>query len=180
VITAAQSQQALAIACPVCGSPPALRCTGLLGPIGHAARWHELASLGKPEPDAAAIAHLTATPGRRDPRPFVHWMDGRHDFRSAGRPGTDLTMVVYRDGQALPGTYVRRALIDLAARHGLVVLSSTSGRGTYAVTPRGVAFAESCRAAAPTPAAPTPAPASVDVKARPRVRRGWLFGHAPR
>lgn len=141
MITDDQSRQALAIACPVCGAAPALRCTGLIGPICHAARWHEHSSRGKPEPDAACVEQLTATPGRRDPRAFVHWLDGRHDFRSAGRPGADLTMVVYRDGQALPGTYVRRALIDLAARYGLVVLTGAGPRGTYSVTPRGLAFA---------------------------------------
>lgn len=139
-VTFAESQQAQAIACPVCGSAPTVRCTGLAGPVGHAARWHVFASAHKPEPDARAIAAMTATPGR-DPRPFVHWLDGRHSFRATGRPGTDLTLVVYRDGEALPGCYVRRALVDLAVRHGLVMLATTSGRGAYAVTPRGVEFA---------------------------------------
>jgi len=143
VISDAQSRQALAIACSVCGSPPGLRCTGLLGPIGHAARWHEYASRDKPEPDAACIAELTATPGRRaDALPFVHWLDGRHSFRTAGRPGVDLTLVVYRGNEAMPGVYVRRALVDLAVRHGLVMPTGTGPRGTYAVTPRGVAFAK--------------------------------------
>lgn len=140
-MTLTQTQQALAIRCCVCGSPPGLRCTGLRGPVGHAARWHELASRDKPEPDAACVEALTATPGRRETRSFASWLDGRHDFRSTGRPGTDRTMAVYRDGSALPGTYVRRALVDLAARHGLVVLAGVGGRGTYAATPRGMAFA---------------------------------------
>jgi hypothetical protein len=52
-------------------------------------------------------------------------------------------MDVYRDSASLPGVRVRRALIDLAERHGLIVLAGVGGRGTFAVTQRGLAFAGS-------------------------------------
>ena len=148
-VTTIQHRAAMAIPCPVCGAGVGLRCAGITATdCGHAARAHEHLSRSKPPPDAACIEALTATPGRReDARPFASWLDGRHAFRSSGRPGAALTMDVYLDGASLPGVRVRRALVDLAARHGLLVLTGTGGRGTYAVTPRGLAFAEMARSA---------------------------------
>jgi hypothetical protein len=142
VITTTEHRQALALPCPVCAAAPGERCPGMPKAIGHVARWHELASRGKPEPDAAAVEALTTTPGQRtDAVPFVHWLDGRHTFRLS-RPGADRVMAVYCGDQ--PVTVVRRALVELAARHGLVVLAGTGGRGAFAVTPRGRAFAAGC------------------------------------
>jgi hypothetical protein len=134
-VTATQHRQALAIRCPVCSAAPGLRCSGILATgrqtlrprDGHAARWHELASasVNKPEPDAACVAALTATPGRReDARPFVHWLDGRHTFRASGRPGAALTMDVYRDSASLALALVLRDRMRQLGARGLAVAAA--------------------------------------------------------
>lgn len=139
MITTTEHRKALAIPCPVCAAAVGQACPGMSKAIGHVARWHELASLSKPEPDPAAVEALTTTPGTRAGAvPFVHWLDGQHTFRLS-RPGADRVMAVYCEDQ--PVAVVRRALVELAARHGLVVLTGAGGRGAFTVTPRGLAFA---------------------------------------
>lgn len=156
-ITSTEHRLALAIRCPVdtCKAPPGIRCNVEAVSGGHAARAHLYLSTIRPEPDAACIAAFTKVDGiRADARPFVHWLSGEYEFRSSPQQAGALTVRVFPVGTSrqiskLPtqgkGTDrslagVRRILIDMALRHGLLISSSEGGRGRYLVTERGVAF----------------------------------------
>jgi hypothetical protein len=133
---------ALAVACPVCAAPVGQICTGLeTSSIGHAARHHAHTVTSKPEPDAYAIQALHQIDGQRaDARPFVAWLSGGHDFRLPGSKTGCITMQVYVADTKETVISVRRVLVDLAARYGLLVLAGNGGRGRYTVTERGLAF----------------------------------------
>lgn len=135
-------KQALVVACPVCSAPVGQLCTGLeTSSIGHAARHHAHTVTSKPEPDAYAVQALRQIDGQRaDAQPFVAWLSGAHDFRLPGSKSGNITMLVYVADTKETVISVRRVLVDLAARYGLLVLAGSGGRGRYTVTERGRAF----------------------------------------
>jgi hypothetical protein len=142
-----EHRAARSIRCGSCGAAPGDRCTGLSPTVeGHLARFYEFSALSKPELDDAGEARLTEVVGiRADARPFVHWLDGSCDFRLPSvSSGSSSSMAVYQDGK--PGPLVRRELVDIAARHGLLARSSAGRRGTFSVTARGLGFYAAWRA----------------------------------
>lgn len=142
--TIAQYNASKAIECPICKAGSTCNCIGLDTPnTTHMARLHLFQASQRPLPDAAAIAELTARVGTRpDTRPFIAWLDGQHEFRTASsaQAGALAARVFRVDNYARAITAVRRTLLDLALRHGLVVSHSEGGRGRWVVTERGLRF----------------------------------------
>ena len=136
-----QHEAARAIECPICRVAAGAPCTGIETPhAGHFARVHLHAVAHKPMPDAACIAAMTEVVGQRaEARPFVAWLDGQHEFRTASaRSIGTLAMRVFQLGAQDAVATVRRATLDVALRFGLVISSSEGGRGRWAVTQRGI------------------------------------------
>lgn len=140
-ITRPQHEAARAIECPVCKAAPGCACTGIETPnSGHFARFYLHAVAHKPAPDAACVAAMTEVIGQRaDARPFLTWLDGQYEFRTASaRSIGTLAMRVFRPGEKDAVATVRRVTLDIALRHGLVISSSEGGRGRWVTTQRGI------------------------------------------
>ena len=115
---------------------------------------------------------LTEIAGTRaDTKPFVYWLDGAHEFRSQSSGANNLAMGVYLGDATKPVPTVRRALLDMATAHGLLVSHPVfKGRGRHEVTARGRALhaaggdlqrflaALAARDRSPSPEAPTTQP----------------------
>lgn len=144
MITAKQHIAARTIACDTCGAPIGIACRGMSQKMSHALRAHTVSSRDKPLPTEAVCTALTQIDGLRDDaRPFVHWLDGAHDFRSMSAGTNGLTLGVFRLGEQVPVAKVRRALIDMAMAHGLVISAVESrGRGRFIASDRGRLFHE--------------------------------------
>ncbi len=140
-ISTIQHRAARAIACDTCGAPAGVPCTGITPIYSHALRAHTFAAMGRPLPTAAVALALTQVEGQRDDaQAFVFWMDGAHEFR-ADTFGNDMVMGVFRIGGSARLGKVRRALLDLATNHGLLISAVESrGRGRHIVSRRGLAF----------------------------------------
>ena len=85
MITQGQSNAARAIECPKCRVPPGQPCThgDSIEKSSHAIRTHLYLASVRPMPTAAACLALTEVVGQReDAKPFIHWLDGAHEFRS--------------------------------------------------------------------------------------------------
>lgn len=144
MITQGQSNAARAIECPKCRVPPGQPCThgDSIEKSSHAIRTHLYLASVRPLPTAAACLALTEVVGQReDAKPFIHWLDGAHEFRSQSSGASSLAMGVYVGDARKPVTMVQRHLLDLAASHGLLISHPVyKGRGRYEVTARGLAF----------------------------------------
>ncbi len=140
-ISTIQHRAARAIACDTCGAPAGTPCTGITTIYSHALRAHTFAAMGRPLPTAAVALALTQLEGQReDARSFLSWMDGAHEFRS-DTFGNDMVLGVFRCGELARIGKVRRALLDLATAHGLLISAVESrGRGRHIVSRRGLAF----------------------------------------
>lgn len=139
-ITKRQHDAARVIACPVCRAPVDSWCVGLdTRGVSHAARVHLFELASNPQPgDACDAALLVADGQRADALPFVAWLDGDHDFRTASaRLAGALAMHVYQRGARVPVGTVRRAVLEVALRHGLIISTSDGGRGRWVTTERG-------------------------------------------
>lgn len=169
MITAKQNQAAREIVCEVCGAGIGVWCVGMSIGSTHALRAHTVAATQRPLPTDVVCAALTQIDGRRsDAQPFVRWLDGAHDFRSQSSGANNLAMGVYLGDATKPVAMVRRALLDMATAHGLLVSHPVfKGRGRHEVTARGRALhaaggdlqrflaALAARDRSPSPKAPT-------------------------
>ncbi|WP_298625098.1 hypothetical protein [uncultured Zoogloea sp.] len=174
MITQGQSNAARAIACPKClvGAGEFCLHGNPAEKTSHAIRTHLYLASVRPLPTAAVCAALTEIAGTRaDTKPFVHWLDGAHEFRSQSSGANNLAMGVYLGDATKPVAMVRRALLDMATAHGLLVSHPVfKGRGRHEVTARGRALhaaggdlqrflaALAARDRSPSPEAPTTQP----------------------
>mgnify|MGYP001222856854 CR=1 FL=1 len=143
MITSKQHLEARQIRCEICGAGVGVACKLSIN-MSHALRVHTVAARAKPLPTEAVCAALTQVDGKRDDaQPFVHWLDGAHDFRAMSAGNNHLTLGVFRLGEHLPVAKVRRALLDLGVAHGLLISAVESkGRGRFIASDRGRLFHE--------------------------------------
>ena len=144
MISQGQSTAARAIDCPHCPAKIGQCCihANPAEKTSHALRAHLYLSMVRPLPSAAACSALTEIVGvRADAKPFVHWLDGAHEFRSQNSGTNNLVMGVYATSGTTPVAMVRRHLLDIATAHGLLVSNPIlRGRARHEVTPRGRAL----------------------------------------